>query len=959
MKRSRNKLTSAIFSFLLLFLQVPRSSAQLDFLSSSVNRADQDYIDLIELDDREDSSHRGKKIEFILPESEIETEESLKELSKANYERLKKELPDDIFRLRSLYEKEYDWGLDEKLSLVWASHYNQLANGFATVVPNNISVFYPGGASLADQFAIDDWSFLLSAHELAHLYQLNVKTGPSKVIHSIFGNLPVPLFPIWIFPSPNIFLPTFMLEGNAVLNESRFLRGGRLHSGQVRALFYALIRSGKIDENRLTNDHIWFPFTTEKYIVGGHFFSFLARKFGLEKTNKIFLAQAEHWFNPLILNETFEDHFGATYSNLLAEFVEFHQKRAKIYRALEETKNPGELIARSVLYGELNHNEESVLFMANKKGRHHPKLFRIDRTNGQILETKKSHFAHGKVFYKEFFSTAAPLPGPLRTKIYFSLWGEDLMRMPFYENKLMAHQWKNYDAYIASASSYGTPVLVLDEVNRDKEEPTVIKRRIFPEGNSFPLIEERENSPALYYFKNKDQKKILYRDKEKIFAIEGHFARLCDVNPRGDVTFIASTALGSTVFTYYHSQKKIEKLLNLDNVIDFRPLKNGGAILQTVNDEGYEFRRLSASDLKTQSNIATSEKKDLPYYQRYSYEKALAPNTSSSPELKEGSYGYLRNLRFNAWGASYNYFESSGSSIFGFASFSDPLGLNYLFLTVDKNLSGFEDTYELRYFLSRYFLIPEIAAKYHSWGKELSSFSPQMDFWTTELGIRIPIYRYHNWNLDGKVSLLSTDRNSLWRHDLYSSISLTNRVLYPLSFFPENLLRLRAEGKSFDSERFSFSHDGQVVSQLFWETYLDLFWQYLRTDESLAFLGDGLNDDAVFSNSETLIIRGPDAKGAKLSASLSKVFNLGLYSSWFPLGLRRFSLSAIGNYYYHPFGSIDRPLEANSGEFGGGSSFEFLIAHRFPFRLGFNFFPESRSEGSELRVFSQFAMDSF
>jgi len=48
--------------------------------------------------------------------------------------------------------------------------------------------------------------------------------------HRVLGNTPfthIGILPI--FPIPNIMINPFLLEGNAVLNESRFGNGGRLY----------------------------------------------------------------------------------------------------------------------------------------------------------------------------------------------------------------------------------------------------------------------------------------------------------------------------------------------------------------------------------------------------------------------------------------------------------------------------------------------------------------------------------------------------------------------------------------------------------------------------------------------------------------------------------------------------------------------------------------------------------
>ena len=64
-----------------------------------------------------------------------------------------KALQDQNRELKTVYQKEFLWQLDEKASLILASPRNQIANGFATLFPNLHTVFYGGGAELIDDFS--------------------------------------------------------------------------------------------------------------------------------------------------------------------------------------------------------------------------------------------------------------------------------------------------------------------------------------------------------------------------------------------------------------------------------------------------------------------------------------------------------------------------------------------------------------------------------------------------------------------------------------------------------------------------------------------------------------------------------------------------------------------------------------------------------------------------------------
>src|SRR4051812_32233808 len=156
---------------------------------------------------------------------------------------------------RRMYDKSFNWHLSERQDLILTSSRQQIANAYATTTPNIKSVWFPSGADFLDSTATSSWMLTLASHETAHLYQLNSKSEFPAAISTVVGNSPfVFLFALPVWLSPNFLTPTFLLEGNAVLQESRINQGGRLHSGEARALVLAQIQAGQIDPNRLIND---------------------------------------------------------------------------------------------------------------------------------------------------------------------------------------------------------------------------------------------------------------------------------------------------------------------------------------------------------------------------------------------------------------------------------------------------------------------------------------------------------------------------------------------------------------------------------------------------------------------------------------------------------------------------------------------------------------------------------
>ena len=201
-------------------------------------------------------------------------------------------------KIMKQYEKEFGYTLDDKLYVSFASFNNQIANGFSTQLPFNSQLYYGTGSFLLDYFNTTSWLKMLIIHETAHNFQLNAKENPlSRFEHSIVGNTPFGFFGFYpLFPLPNLYLSSFLLEGNAVLNESRFGIGGRAFSGYALAQTVLLAKANKINPSFLLNNTLLYPYGEQFYLTGGLFQVFLAEKYSVKKVNRFFKIYSTQYF---------------------------------------------------------------------------------------------------------------------------------------------------------------------------------------------------------------------------------------------------------------------------------------------------------------------------------------------------------------------------------------------------------------------------------------------------------------------------------------------------------------------------------------------------------------------------------------------------------------------------------------------------------------------------------------
>ncbi len=183
------------------------------------------------------------------------------------------------------------------------------ANGSARVFPYTLVVVQPYPPPSFGQLAnFDDYLRVLLTHELTHILHMNTKRGIPAFVDRIFGNL-------WF---PNYAHPALLMEGLAVLAESRLNRGGRLYSPFFEMLLRAERKAHNIPGlSRVTMVPTRLPRGTSPYLYGAYFMDFLARHFGMDRIAAYFKA-----YGGVIIPFA---------HNILARRV-FHRSLVKLYR---------------------------------------------------------------------------------------------------------------------------------------------------------------------------------------------------------------------------------------------------------------------------------------------------------------------------------------------------------------------------------------------------------------------------------------------------------------------------------------------------------------------------------------------------------------------------------------------------------------------------------------------------
>ena len=809
-------------------------------------------------------------------------------------------------------DKSFGYSFDEPLIISLISPNIQIANAFSTQYPYNLTTFYSGGVQQIDYFNTTSWLNALISHEITHNYQLNAKSSSvSKKLHQYLGNNPIPLFvPIPLFTLPNLLLPTALLEGNSVLNESRYNNGGRLYSGRFKALANSLILANKITPTTFINDHLNFPYTEEKYIVGGFFMKYLADKYGIDKVNSFFLKHSEHFINPLRINNTFLNHFGSSFEKLVNEFVAHTKKTAKDFK--KTNSNDNKTIAKSKSYIYLNKINDEILFLtSNLTTSPTLNIYNI-KTNS--IKTKNGSWLNGKIFKSnnKYFTNGSNYISPTLYKIGL-----------FDSNRIIKQ-----DTISKSIQDYHEDLILYFDVNSSFMEPKLfLNNEFYDTAHSSALFDSQGN---IFYFKQSNNKRTLYKNKKAVFSFDGHYSKLAEIDKTGDIYFIASTKLGSSFYKY--SKNSFYKLSEADNIINAKLIDENNAIVISIDENGYNAQILPLNKIK--SSIYETKKL------RFKNNTNHIFNEESENINTNYSYNELKQLHFSNL---YPYYSSdNGNDTFMInALFIDPLMFNMinLYWYKDSELSGTGISYTNERYIPFSLLLYDTSREVKSYndrgfGGEFKVYGPLLKKGMHTLEVELKHY-LDDQNRDKNPTILSLNH-------LY----LEN---YPLGFEPYFKSDFTLYAKSDRSDSI-YGFDYNFNHHIFNELYFDLEAKGSYSNTSRLTNNRGIKiikkEIEEFKDKSDFYIEGVDNEFyvkqiEKASIGVSKSFHISKYFFTFPISLRRESLFLKYSYF-----EMDR-LRAKKENFNekiAGIKFDLLFLNMIPIPVTVKYIENSYSK---------------
>ena len=806
------------------------------------------------------------------------------------------------------YEEEFGFKLDEKLYVGLASSRNQIANGFSTQIPFNAQLFYGAGAAYIDYFSSASWLKNLIVHETAHNFQLNPKENLlSKRTHQLLGNTPLSFVGILpLFPIPNLLENPFILEGNAVMNESRFGNGGRLFSGYALAEVVAMAKAGAIRPELMYNATLEFPYGEKAYLVGGFFQQFLVQRYGIERVNGYFKTFSTQPF-PFFTNRIFKEQYGKSFEVLLREFVEEIKTKHADFRATK-----GELLTQSQIFVPLNRTGDEIytLIGDNKSA---PKLYRLNRKSMHSIFEQGS-WRVGEVFnYQgEYYTQSRAKTSPV--KIEMGLFDQDGFMVKGFEGKVL-------QGFTASGKR------VYFDIAQSIEAPQVyVDGEFYTQSHSSVYVDGED----LYYFKQEGEKRTLYKNRTALVSFEGHYGFVTEVDKEGGVYFIATSAHGSTA--YRAISGAIERVILADDVIDFKLLNQKEALVATIGAYGYAYYKVALE----KGRGGFSRRTDLPKQEGW-LKSTLQKETlfSDKRPLKAERYNEFKALKYSSLNQALSYDSYEGFGVDLQANFIDPLMQNALALVLSHNtqrtiggVSYDNDAHSVKYGGALYGVYPKDKTQIDNLRN--SGYDAYL---------KLPFLASGYWRGEATLAY-NKDYANLYREPLTLSLALMKKNQYGISKYANALNALELFVSSdrdamMVGGRYRFQHD------LAWQSYVGAKATYIRSNRVNAFEEKGveLRDGATSLQSDKATLDIPSfsstlyAQEVKMAeVSLAKVVDGSFYRYSFPLSLQREAIYAKQRIY-----NIDFSDSVNKTYYETiiGTEFDLVFFNQFniPFSL--------------------------
>ena len=308
-------------------------------------------------------------------------------------------------RLHSRLSKVFNWQSKDKIRVVVTDEHD-LANGSATPLPYNTMTIRLSPADKVSRLDdYDDWLSLLIEHELVHILHLDKGHGKIKKLRQVFGR--------FVFLFPNIFQPSWFIEGLATFHETH--KGvGRGQSNSFEMFMREEVEKGILPVATVNLPPDSQPLSRH-YLYGVYFYQFLNETYGYETVHKMIASYSDNII-PFAINSNSKRVFGKDVTTLWAEFSVYLKKRFSTQIALlnqSELKlgkmfdekaialsNIDTLDEQTIVY--IEDDLESLPYLVSSVGGKKQSLVRVNRNSYFDVGSKESIYISQPEYCDEY-----------------------------------------------------------------------------------------------------------------------------------------------------------------------------------------------------------------------------------------------------------------------------------------------------------------------------------------------------------------------------------------------------------------------------------------------------------------------------------------------------------------------------------------------------------------------------
>jgi len=279
---------------------------------------------------------------------------------------------DLIERLHEHMSKDIGWTPTQTVEIVITDD-SDSANGSATAFPyNTIRLYVTAPDDMSPLGDYDNWFLELVSHEFTHILHMDNITGIPAIANSVLGRT----------FSPNQAQPRWLLEGFAVLHESRMTTGGRMRSSMYDMYLRADVienRIKRIDE--VSNSPRNWPQGNVWYLYGSRFLGWITDTYGYDVLPAL-AAEASSQVIPYGVNRNIRRITGRTYLELYEGWQKYlRQHYAEQLRTVHERglREGSQLTFR----GEWVSSPRFIPSVARSSGKNAEVLFHASNSHGR------------------------------------------------------------------------------------------------------------------------------------------------------------------------------------------------------------------------------------------------------------------------------------------------------------------------------------------------------------------------------------------------------------------------------------------------------------------------------------------------------------------------------------------------------------------------------------------------